>query len=224
MNEMIIQIVLFLAIIILLEISQITINRVYNKYASMEASLPQTGEQTVRNMLSSNGINDVEIGYISGRLNDHYNSKNKTINLSKNSLTNSISAIAVAAHETGHAMQDHKGYAMLRLRKFLAPVCSFASKLVWVFIFAGIILQFFDLITIGLILMGVTIVFQLVTLPVEFDASRRAIAYLGTLGYDEYSMYGFKKVLKAAAFTYVAGTLASIMQLIRLLLNVRSRD
>ena len=112
---------------------------------------------------------------------------------------------------------------MLRLRKFLGPITSIASRFVWIAIFLGVILQFYDMILLGLILMGITIVFQLVTLPVEFDASRRAVNYLSTLGYDEETMVGIKKMLKAAAFTYIASTLAALLQMLRLVLAF-SRD
>ena len=107
---------------------------------------------------------------------------------------------------------------MLRLRKFLGPITSLASRFVWIVIFFGVLFQAFGLITLGLILMGVTIVFQLVTLPVEFDASRRAVNYLSTVGYDEETMVGIKKMLRAAAFTYVASTLAALLQMLRLVL------
>lgn len=204
--------------------SQSIITSTYNKYSSVNSSLPLTGKEIVENMLCVNGVNDVEIGYTKGTLDDHYNSKIKTINLSKNSWqTNTIAAIAVAAHETGHALQDNTKYCMLSLRKFLGPICSFCSRFVWIAIFIGIILQMYNLITLGLIFMAVTILFQLVTLPVEFDASKRAVKYLSTVGYDEETMDGVKKMLKAAAFTYIASTLSSLLQMLRLILRF-SRD
>lgn len=219
-----IEFVILLAIILLLVVSQGVISLTYSKYSRMDASLPHTGKEIVENMLNGNAVVDVRLGYTAGELSDHYNSKRKTINLSKNSCnTNSIAAIAVAAHETGHAIQDYTGYFMLRIRKFLGPITSVASKFVWVAIFVGILFQAFGLITLGLILMGITIVFQLVTLPVEFDASKRAINYLSTVGYDKETMIGIKKMLKAAAFTYVASTLAALLQMIRLILAF-SRD
>lgn len=216
--------IILLAIILLMLISQGLITITYNRYSRMNASLPHTGKEIVENMLNANAIVDVRLGYTAGELSDHYNSKRKTINLSKNSCnTNSVAAIAVAAHETGHAIQDHTGYFMLKLRKFLGPITAIASRFVWIAIFIGILFQAFGLITLGLILMGITIVFQLVTLPVEFDASRRAVNYLSTIGYDEETMVGIKKMLKAAAFTYVASTLAALLQMLRLILAF-SRD
>ena len=216
--------IILLAIVLLMLISQALISATYSKYSRMEASLPHTGKDIVENMLNQNAIVDVRLGYTAGTLSDHYNSKRKTINLSKDSCNgNSIASIAVAAHETGHAIQDHTGYFMLRIRKFLGPITSIASRFVWIAIFLGVILQFYDMILLGLILMGITIVFQLITLPVEFDASRRAISYLGSIGYDEETMNGIKKMLKAAAFTYVASTLAALLQMLRLVLAF-SRD
>lgn len=220
-----IELILLLAIIALMFISQMAINMVYNKYSNKEASLPKTGKEIVEEMLASNGVNNVTLGSTRGTLDDHYNSKRKTIKLSKNSYTtNSVAAIAVAAHETGHAIQDNTGYFMLKLRKFLGPICSFCSRFVWITIFIGVIFQFFDLIVLGLILMGVTILFQVVTLPVEFDASRRAVKYLSTVGYDDETMIGIKKMLKAAAFTYLASTIAALLQMVRLIVGLDRKD
>ena len=114
--------------------------------------------------------------------------------------------------------------ASIKVRKFLGPICSFASRFVWISIFLGIILGLFDLVIVGIALMGITILFQLVTLPVEFDASKRAIAYLDTVGYDEYTMIGVKKMLTAAAFTYVASTVAALLQMLRLILSFTRND
>lgn len=220
-----VEFLIFMAIVLLMIVSQAIISLTYSKYSRIEANLPSTGKEVVENMLNQNAIVDVRLGYTTGALNDHYNSKRKTINLSKESCNgNSVASIAVAAHETGHAIQDHTGYSMLRLRKLLGPITSVASRLVWIVIFLGVILQFYDMILLGLILMGVTIVFQLVTLPVEFDASRRAINYLSTVGYDAETMTGIKKMLTAAAFTYVASTLAALLQMLRLILAFARDD
>lgn len=213
------------AIFVLLISSQLFISVTYRKYSNISASLEISGRETAQNMLARNGVHDVSLRYIKGTLNDHYNSSNKTINLSKGSCeTNTIASIAVAAHETGHALQDNETYFMLKVRKFLGPICSFASRFVWISIFLGIILGLLDLVIVGIALMGITILFQLVTLPVEFDASKRAIAYLDTVGYDEYTMIGVKKMLTAAAFTYVASTVAALLQMLRLILSVARND
>lgn len=211
------EILAFLGIIVLLISSQLIIDSVYKKYSRISANLAHTGKEISEMMLQTNGVNNVSFKLIKGELTDHYNSATKTISFSRKSCEgNSISSIAVAAHETGHALQDAKGYFMLKIRKILGPICSFASKFVWIVIFLGVILGAMNFILAGLALMAVTILFQIVTLPVEFDASRRAVSYLSTLGYDEETMHGVKKVLKAAAYTYLASTLASILELIRL--------
>lgn len=217
--------IILITIIGLLLISEVVINLTYNKYSTTKASLPLTGKETTENMLRQNGINDVSIRYVKGNLNDHYNSRNKTINLSSSSCEkDTVAAIAVAAHETGHAIQDNTGYFMLKIRKLLGPICSVCSRLVWIVIIIGVLLQLFDFILLGLILMGVTVLFQLVTLPVEFDASKRAIKYLDTVGYDEQTMRGAKKMLKAAAFTYVASTAAALLQMLRFILAFTRND
>ena len=217
--------IILLSIVFLMIVSQAIISFTYSRYSREEASLPITGKETVENMLNRNCITDVRLGYTTGTLNDHYNSNRKTINLSKSSCnTSTVAAIAVAAHETGHAIQDHTNYFMLRIRKLLAPITAFSSRFVWIAIFIGVIFQSFNLIVLGLALMGVTIIFQLVTLPVEFDASRRAVAYLSTVGYDAETMVGIKKMLKAAAFTYIASTLAALLQMLRLVLAFTRND
>lgn len=217
--------IILLIIVVLLMSSEAIITTTYNRYSRKKANLETTGRETAQNMLAANGITDVSLKYIPGTLTDHYNSKTKIISLARNSCEkNTIAAIAVAAHETGHALQDHEKYFMLRLRKFLGPICSLASRFVWIVIFLGILLGLLDFIVLGLILMGVTILFQIVTLPVEFDASRKAIAYLDTVGYDDETMIGAKKMLKAAAYTYVASTAAALLQMLRLVLNLVRKD
>jgi len=212
-----IELLCLVGIVLLLVISQTAINAVYGKYANKDSGLEYTGKDVAERMLSLNGVNSVHFGTTKGELTDYYNPKSRTIYFSKKShIGNSVASIAVAAHETGHAIQDQEGYFMLKVRKMLAPVCSISSKFVWVAIFLGVILGMLDFILIGLVLMGVTILFQLITLPVEFDASRRAVAYLSTVGYSEETMDGVRAILKAAAFTYVASAMASILQLIRL--------
>lgn len=217
--------IIVLGIFILLITSELIINLTYKKYSNISANLEISGRETAENMLARNGVYDVSLRYIKGSLTDHYNSGNKTINLAKNSCeTNTIAAIAVAAHETGHALQDKESFFMLKLRKILGPICSFASRFVWITIFIGFLLGMLNLVIIGIVLMGVTILFQLITLPVEFDASRRAIKYLSTVGYDEYTMDGVKKMLTAAAYTYVASTMAALLQMLRLILSIAKND
>lgn len=214
-----------LLIILLTIIPQILVRVTYEKYAGVEVRTSKNGEELVREMLNANGIHDVSINKIGGVLSDHYNSRTKAINLSIDNFNNpTIASIAVAAHETGHAIQDHQGYSFLRVRQAMGRTAIVASNLSWVFVYLGFIMYFMPLIWVGIILLGVVVLFDLVTLPVEINASRRAKAYLVSTGrYSSEEINGVSKVLSAAAFTYVAVTLAGVLQLIRLLRRF-SRD
>lgn len=180
-----------------------------------------TGAQAARMILQSNGINDVSVQRISGKLTDHYNPSTKVLNLSESVYgSTSVAAIGVAAHECGHAIQHARGYFPLSLRTALVPVANIGSQLSWVFIIVGAILSFNQtLITIGIIMFSAAVLFQLVTLPVEFNASARALEQLesnGILYRDEVSQT--RKVLSAAALTYVAAAATAILQLLRLII------
>ena len=171
--------------------------------------------------MQSNGINDVSVQRISGKLTDHYNPSTKVLNLSESVYgSTSVAAIGVAAHECGHAIQHARGYFPLSLRTALVPVANIGSQLSWVFIIVGAILSFNQtLITIGIIMFSAAVLFQLVTLPVEFNASARALEQLesnGILYRDEVSQT--RKVLSAAALTYVAAAATAILQLLRLII------
>lgn len=210
----------YLIIIILLSlIPQLIVNRIYKKYSTVRVGNGKTGAQLVAEMLAVNHISNVYINSIGGRLTDHYNSKNKSINLSRENFENpSIASIAVAAHETGHALQDFKGYSFLRMRQSLGPATVVANKISWIAVYLGFLLYFTPFIWIGIICLSVIVLFDFITLPVEINASRRAKKYLlstGTYTYEE--VKGVSKVLTAAAFTYVAASLAGVLQLIRLL-------
>ena len=180
-----------------------------------------TGAQAARMILQSNGINDVSVQRISGKLTDHYNPSTKVLNLSESVYgSTSVAAIGVAAHECGHAIQHARGYFPLSLRTALVPVANIGSQLSWVFIIVGAILSFNQtLITIGIIMFSAAVLFQLVTLPVEFNASARALEQLesnGILYRDEVSQT--RKVLSAAALTYVAAAATAILQLLRVII------
>ena len=180
-----------------------------------------TGAQAARMILQSNGINDVSVQRISGKLTDHYNPSTEVLNLSESVYgSTSVAAIGVAAHECGHAIQHARGYFPLSLRTALVPVANIGSQLSWVFIIVGAILSFNQtLITIGIIMFSAAVLFQLVTLPVEFNASARALEQLesnGILYRDEVSQT--RKVLSAAALTYVAAAATAILQLLRLII------
>lgn len=202
-------------------IAQWRVNSAFSKYSRVASMSGMTGAQAARMILQSNGINDVSVQRISGKLTDHYNPSTKVLNLSESVYgSTSVAAIGVAAHECGHAIQHASGYFPLSLRTALVPVANIGSQLSWVFIIVGAILSFNQtLITIGIIMFSAAVLFQLVTLPVEFNASARALEQLesnGILYRDEVSQT--RKVLSAAALTYVAAAATAILQLLRLII------
>ena len=219
-------VILMIIIIVLPLYANIRINSIYNKYSKKQNSGKLTGKEVAEKILEMNGLSNVKVGRINGSLTDHYDPRNKTISLSDGIYnSNSISACAVAAHEVGHAIQDKERYSMLVFRSKLVPVVNFTSRLSSILVFSGFIFDLFNFITIGAILLTVGLFFQLITLPVEFDASKRAKEELQKCGLiEKQDTKGATKVLKAAAFTYVAGFLASALQIARLLLISRNRD
>ncbi len=209
-------------------IAQIIVKATFNKYTHVGASSGLTGAQAAQMLLMSQGIGNVSIGPIQGSLTDHYNPSDNTLALSEPVYNkSSISAIAVAAHECGHAMQHATGYGPLALRTLLVPAVSIGSRISWIFIIIG--LFYYSTVGnwflyIGIILFAGAVVFQLVTLPVELNASRRALTLLkqnGILAGNENNAAA--KVLRAAALTYVAAACVSILQLLRLLAIARGR-
>lgn len=202
-------------------IAQIRVNTTFKKYARVASASGITGAQAADQILRSQGIFDVTIRRVSGSLTDHYDPRNKTLNLSDTVYgASSVAAVGVAAHECGHAIQHAKGYAPLGFRSALVPVANLGSKLSWLFIMAGIIFSFnHTLLVTGIIMFSLAVLFQIVTLPVEFNASSRALQLLesnGILYQNEVSMT--RKVLSAAALTYVAAAASAILQLLRLIL------
>lgn len=199
----------------------------YAKYQKVAARCRMSGAEVADRLLRANGIYDVRIEHVSGNLTDHYDPRNKVLRLSDSVYgQSSVAAVSVAAHEVGHCIQHDKNYAPLTIRSKLVPVANFGSSASWFFIIAGIIFGSFNiLIDIGIILFACAVLFQIVTLPVEFDASKRALAALDANGilYPEESRYG-RKVLRAAAMTYVASAAAAVLQLLRLVLLFGNRD
>lgn len=198
----------------------------YAKY-SREASLTgMTGEQAAKRILSMAGIYDVTVRHVPGNLTDHYDPRNKTLNLSDSVYgSTSVAAVGVAAHECGHAIQHDRGYAPLRFRSALAPVASIGANISWPMIVIGLLLGGSGtLIQLGILMFSLAVLFQLVTLPVEFNASGRAMNLLSETGilYEE-ELRKTKKVLSAAALTYVAAAASSILQLLRLVLLYGNR-
>ena len=193
----------------------------YARYSKVKNHAGITAAQAAEQILRGAGLNHVKIQHISGDLTDNYNPQTKILNLSDSTYqSTSVAAIGVAAHECGHAIQDAENYVPLKVRGAIVPAVSIGSVAAWPIIILGVLLSFnHTLITIGILLFSLTVVFQLVTLPVEFDASGRALKILeGTnMLYGE-ELDGAKKVLKAAALTYVASAAATILQLLRLIL------
>lgn len=203
----------------------------FNKYSQLRSMSGMNGAQVAQRVLQAAGIYDVQVRHVSGSLTDHYDPRTKTVNLSDPVYNaTSVAALGVAAHECGHAIQHAKSYVPLSIRSALVPIANFGSMLAWPVILIGL---FFNtrssglIIDIGILLFSAAVLFQLVTLPVEFDASRRALVMLRTQGIlaDDELKYT-RRVLKSAALTYVAGAAAAILQLLRIILitNGRRRD
>lgn len=218
-------IVLVVPAIILSFIAQAKVKSTYNKYARISNSKHITGAQAAQNVLMHYGIRDVKIECGHGKLSDHYDPRINTIRLSPEVYSgSSIASIGIACHEAGHAAQHAQNYAPIKIRNLILPVANFGSSAGVLIAILGYFLGFGILIDIGIILFAAVVVFQLVTLPIEFNASSRALKVIDETGmlYDE-EKSGAKKVLSAAAMTYVASLLVSIMSLIRLILRTNNR-
>ena len=203
----------------------------FNKYSQLRSMSGMNGAQVAQRVLQAAGIYDVQVRHVSGSLTDHYDPRTKTVNLSDPVYNaTSVAALGVAANECGHAIQHAKSYAPLSIRSALVPIANFGSMLAWPVILIGLLFNTRSsglIIDIGILLFSAAVLFQLVTLPVEFDASRRALVMLRTQGIlaDDELKYT-RRVLKSAALTYVASAAAAILQLLRIILitNGRRRD
>ena len=209
-------------------IASAKVKTTFNKYSQYRSYSGMNGAQVAQRVLEAAGIYDVTVRHVSGNLTDHYDPSTKTVNLSDPVYNSySVAALGVAAHECGHAIQHAKNYAPLSLRSALVPVANFGSMLAWPLILIGLFINGRSstlIIDLGIVLFSAAVLFQLVTLPVEFDASRRALVMLRTqniLSDDE--LKNTRKVLKSAAFTYVASAAAAILQLLRIILLVGGR-
>ena len=196
--------------------AQMKVKRTFAKYSQVAPRNGMTGAEAAAAVLRSSGLPQLSIRPVAGRLTDHYDPRNRTLNLSQDvGQAASLAALGVAAHEAGHAIQDARGYAPMRIRQALVPAAQFGQSLWFLPVVIGLIVGATGLVTVGLVLFAAVVLFQLVTLPVEFDASKRALASLqqqGLLAADE--MGGARAVLNAAALTYVAGFVASLGQLL----------
>ena len=202
------------------------LNATYDTYSGIRSRCGMTGAQAAEQLLRSQGIYDVTVRHVSGRLTDHYDPRTKTVNLSDAVYgATSIAAIGVAAHECGHAMQDAQEYAPLRLRAALVPAANFGAQISWPLILIGFFIGGGILVNVGILLVSLSVLVQLVTLPVEYNASHRAVRLLDSIGILQGQEVGqARKVLGAAALTYVAAAAASILQLLRLLILFGNRD
>ena len=203
--------------------AQMQVRRTFKRYSAIPTANGLTGAQAAASVMSAEGVTDVSIRPVEGRLSDHYDPRSKTLNLSADvGQAATVAALGVAAHEAGHAIQDGRGYWPMRVRQTVVPVASIGSSLAFPLIFLGFILGSLGLVNVGLALFTAIVLFQLITLPVEFDASRRALVALndgGLLTTEE--LGGARQVLSAAAWTYVAAFVASVAQLLYFFLASR---
>ena len=207
-------------------LAQTYITSTYKKYSAVKNKKGMTGKDIARKILDKNGLKNVEVVEVSGYLSDHYDPKSKVVRLStSNYKEESVSAVSVAAHECGHAIQDKENYTFLRFRASLVPLANISSYAGYIAIVIGTATGIFGLIKIGLLLESVILLFQIVTLPVEINASKRALNQIKENNYLEPEEYtAGKKVLTAAALTYVASVLSAIIEIVRLVLIYGRRE
>ncbi len=212
--------ILLIPAIILAIWAQFKVKSTYKKYQKIKASGNITGAKVAQYILNQNGVSSVRINAVQGELSDHYDPRKKTVNLSEaNYRGSSLAAIAVAAHEVGHAIQHHTAYGPLRLRHAILPVTSFASWAAFPLLIIGLLFSMASLFKLGIIFFSAVVAFHLITLPVEFNASSRALKQLNGMGVlMDTELSGARKVLNAAALTYVASAAMALMQLLRLIL------
>ena len=212
--------IICLLIVIIPALAQLFISINYSKYKRIFNESKITGQEVARKILDSNNLEKIYVVATGGNLTDHYDSSRKVIRLSKDIYDNeSIASLAVAAHECGHAIQDKDGYFFMRLRRFIYPIVRIGTMFSYLVIFIGAVAEAMNIIYLGIALVALGLIFQLVTLPVEFDASKRALIELKNLGLvTDDELDGAKKMLISAALTYVAGVLSSALELLRLIL------
>lgn len=214
-----------LAGVIITAIAQMFVKSSYNKYRTVNNFKRINGAKLARMILDSNGLSNVSVVETSGELSDHYDPSKKVVKLSSDIYQGtSIASVAVAAHECGHALQDKHKYLFLKFRSWLVPLVNFSTKIGYIVVMIGLIFGFAKLAWMGIILLLSMLLFQLITLPVEFNASKRAIEEIKKLNILEQNEQGSAKtMLSAAAFTYVAGMLSTLLQILRLVLIVGNR-
>lgn len=218
--------IILIPALIIAAYAQFKVSSTFEKYSKHGSRNGYTGAQVARILLDSNGLYNVPVEVIPGKLTDHYDPTKRVMRLSQEVFYgNSVAAIGVAAHETGHAIQHSKNYAPLIIRNSIVPVANFGSSISWILFAAGLVFGLNGLVNIGILLFSAVVIFQIITLPVEFNASSRALKILdakGILYSEELSMA--KSVLSAAAMTYVAAALTAIANLLRLIVISRRND
>lgn len=221
--------ILVLIGVVICMIASARMNATFNRYSKVRSHSGMTGREAAERILMQAGIRDVRVEHVSGNLTDHYDPRSKILRLSDATYnSNSVAAVGVAAHECGHAIQHEKGYAPLAIRGSLVPVANFGSTIAWPLIVIGLVMNSNMsalLLNLGILAFSFAVLFQLVTLPVEFNASGRALKILGNSGilYED-ELKSTRKVLTAAALTYVAGATSAILQLLRILLLANRRS
>ena len=218
--------ILFLIIIIVPLVADIFVRINYGVYSKKINNCGLNGGDVARKILEKNGLSNIYVVETNGYLTDHYDPNRKVIRLSHNVYqSDSVASIAIAAHECGHALQDKEGYFFLRLRSFIYPIVNIATSISYYIILIGFLFEAFNFVYIGIALTALGLLFQIITLPVEFNASKRAGKEIDSLKLaDKEEKSGVKKVLVSAALTYVAGVLASAIQIFRLILMAKDRD
>ncbi|MBR5110191.1 MAG: zinc metallopeptidase [Clostridia bacterium] len=206
--------------------AQARVKSAFEKFSKVRTGRGIPAQELVRQMLSRQGVVDITIAPTQGTLSDHYDPSSNTLRLSQGVYgSDSVAAVGVAAHEAGHALQKEQGYALLSLRSVMVPVVNIGSNLAWPIFFLGILFSWKPLMYAGIAVFAAVVLFSLITLPVEFDASRRANLMLTESGYfTQEELDGVRKVLNAAALTYVASFVSAALQLVRLILIARRRN
>ncbi len=217
---------IYLLALVIPLIAQILVKTTYSKYKKQNNSKNITGYDVARSILDKNKLKDMYIVETDGIMSDHYDPKRKTIRLS-NEVYNgtSIASLSIGAHECGHAIQDKEGYFMMKIRSFIFPIVNLGTKFAYIVLLIGLVLELMDLVWLAIILVSLGLIFQLVTLPVEYNASARAKKEINKLKLaNNKDLHGVNKMLGAAALTYVAGVLASALEILRLVLVFTNRD
>jgi len=214
---------LYLLALIIPLIAQLYVSSRYKKYSNLENGKGLSGFEVARKILDKNGLKNLYIVETKGTMTDHYDPKRKTVRLSSEVYHGTtIASVAIAAHECGHAIQDKEGYLFMKIRSFIFPIVNLGTRFAYIVLFIGLLANMMDLIWLGIMLVGLGLLFQIVTLPVEFNASKRALGEIENI-IDKEEYDGTKNMLNAAAMTYVAGVLSSALEILILILIFNNR-